>query len=197
MADTGAPWNIPYVTPTDNPRVFPAADEAQALAIAAGLTSASPIKQVVSTTKTDVFSASVATATAVDVTSFSVTITPTSNTSLILVLLTASGGGTADAGQSIILRRDTTSIAIGDAAGNRSRITTGMLASGSTNTVASFSGSVLDAPATSSAVTYSVQLFNNATATATLYLNRATEGGGDVARVARGVSTLTAIEVAA
>jgi hypothetical protein len=27
MADTGAPLNIPFVTPTDNPRVYPASSE--------------------------------------------------------------------------------------------------------------------------------------------------------------------------
>jgi hypothetical protein len=40
MADTGAPWNIPYATPTDLVRGYPAVDEAQALAVASGLTSA-------------------------------------------------------------------------------------------------------------------------------------------------------------
>jgi hypothetical protein len=40
MPDTGAPWNIPYVEPADLVRDYPAADEAQALAIAAGLSSA-------------------------------------------------------------------------------------------------------------------------------------------------------------
>ena len=45
MPDTGAPWNIPYVDDSDLVRDFPTADEAQALAIAAGLTSAAAIKQ--------------------------------------------------------------------------------------------------------------------------------------------------------
>ena len=40
MADTGAPHFIPYVEPTDLVREYPAADEAQALAGAAGLTAA-------------------------------------------------------------------------------------------------------------------------------------------------------------
>jgi hypothetical protein len=40
MPDTGAPFNIPYVSPTSLVRDYPAADEAQALAIASGLTSA-------------------------------------------------------------------------------------------------------------------------------------------------------------
>lgn len=40
MADTGAPWNIPYIEPSDIVRDYPAADEAQALAIAAALSGA-------------------------------------------------------------------------------------------------------------------------------------------------------------
>ena len=42
MADTGAPWNIPYVEPSDLVRDYPAADEAQANAIAAALSAAVP-----------------------------------------------------------------------------------------------------------------------------------------------------------
>lgn len=40
MADTGAPWNIPYVEPADLVRNYPAANELMADAIAAGLSAA-------------------------------------------------------------------------------------------------------------------------------------------------------------
>jgi len=87
MPDTGAPWNIPFVAPTDNPRLFPAADEAQALAIAAGLSAAGYVKQVVfatdSTNRTTT-SASLVSAT------ISVTITPELDDSEIIVIWTGS-----------------------------------------------------------------------------------------------------------
>jgi hypothetical protein len=89
MADTGAPWNIPYVEPTDLVRQYPAADEAQALAIAAGLSAAGNPgigSNVVQTQTTTNFSTSSTSLT--DFTNVEVTITPTSDTSLILVILT-------------------------------------------------------------------------------------------------------------
>ena len=109
MPDTGAPWNIPYVAPTDNPRVYPAADEAQALAIAAGLSSASlvkQVKQVITTTDFTTTSTSF-----VDLTGVSVTITPSDAANRILMQFVASSQNSAGSNSNIFrFRRDTTDI---------------------------------------------------------------------------------------
>ena len=84
MPDTGAPWNIPYVAPTDNPRVYPAADEAQALAVAAGLTDASRIKQVKQVITTANFTTS--STTMVDLTGVTVSLTPQNAANRVMLL---------------------------------------------------------------------------------------------------------------
>jgi len=196
MADTGAPWNIPYVEPADLVRDYPAADEAQALAIAAGLTSASLIKQVVSTTKTDVFSASVAT-TATSSAVISVTITPTSNTSKIFIIaslnIALSAAGVAVSAELFADGSQVTGY-IGDAASNRQRRTTA-----ATDTEFGLQPTVmtlLHSPATASPIAYDVRLSHNSGSTQTVYLNRS-RGDGDNVNGVRGASTITAIEVAA
>jgi hypothetical protein len=109
MPDTGAPWNIPYVAPTDNPRVYPAADEAAALAVAAGLTAAGVVKQVKQViTETDFTTTST---TFVDLTGVSVTITPSDPANRILMEFVCSSQNGAGSQSNIFrFRRDTTNI---------------------------------------------------------------------------------------
>jgi hypothetical protein len=196
MADTGAPWNIPYVEPSDLVRDYPAASEALGTAIAAGLTSAAVIRQVVSSTKTDTFSASVAT-TARSGAAIAVTITPTSNTSKIFFVASLS---LATAGTGIVISSelfaDGSQVTgyIGDGAGSRQRRSTAATDTefGLQPTVLTF----LHSPSTSNAITYDVRLSHNSGSTQTVYLNRS-RGDTDTVNGIRGASTLTAIEVAA
>ena len=97
MADTGAPWNIPFVEPTDLVRDYPAADEAQALAIAAGLTDAFVVNQVV--TATDATDRTTTSSTFVTAT-LSAAITPTASGNVILAFwqFRAQGSRTGAAG---------------------------------------------------------------------------------------------------
>jgi hypothetical protein len=163
MPDTGAPWNIPYVEPADLVRDYPAADEAQALAIAAGLTSAnSVIRQVLQTVKTNTFSTT--SNTFVDVTDVEVTITPTSNTNKVLVICTgvATLDNTGSTRRSIQLRLagGNAGTYVGNAAGSR---TSSFGQSLSVDTFLgredafTFNAVYLDSPATTSAVTYKLQ----------------------------------------
>jgi hypothetical protein len=194
MPDTGAPWNIPYVAPTDNPRVYPAADEAQALAIAAGLDEATIAlgPNVVQTVKTDTFSASVGAGAATDVTGLSVSITPTSATSKVLVMWDLSAFAPA-VGWSVLLKRAGTGISVGDAASGLLSVT----AFGSVNATngretGSGSGMVLDSPGTASSVTYQLAIANPSNGSQTLLVNR--NSNDDRVRAA---SRITVIEVAA
>ena len=198
MPDTGAPWNIPYVAPTDNPRVYPAADEAQALAIAAGLTDASLIKQVVQNLKTDTFSTT--STSFVNVTGASVTITPSTNTSKVLVICYGVLGQdhTGGSPRSIHVRLTggNSSDFVGAAAGSRAQAiataTSQDLFRGD-RTGFSFTATYLDSPATTSAVTYQLQALVNAS---TGYVGRS---GDDTNSLSSGryPTGLIAIEVAA
>lgn len=116
--------------------------------------------QTVSTTKTDSFTTT--SATFVDVTGLSVTITPKFTTSKILI--TAEGGvcqGNNANGTRVNLVRDSVAILQGTGGTyNQSSI----IYSGNQYTITPVTMSTLDAPATTSAITYKVQL--------------ATDGGG-------------------
>jgi hypothetical protein len=109
------------------------------------------ILQVVSTTKTDTFTTTSTSFT--DVTGLSVSITPSSASSKILVVCNVKGsvtGSTFKAG--LRLLRDSTAIAIGDAAGSRSR-GFGQLSAPSYQMLSS-SITFLDSPSSTSSITY-------------------------------------------
>jgi hypothetical protein len=107
--NTGAPWNIPYVEPSDLVRDYPAADEAQALAIAAGLDAASVVVAVSQVmTVTNFTTASTGGA---DLTDVEVTVTPAAATNRFLMMFTAtSQTDTNDARNFFRFRRDSTDL---------------------------------------------------------------------------------------
>ena len=131
----------------------------------------------------------------------SATITPKFNTSKILVQVVfhASIGGNY-AGHYIVLRRGSTDINIGDAAGSRTR---GSLAlqtatfwddnSGANYSMGQASLNFLDSPATTSATTYGLY-HADADGTNNLYVNRS-RTDGDSASYIRVASTITLMEV--
>ena len=190
MADTGAPHFIPYVEPTDLVRDYPAADEAQALAIAAGLTAAGNAgigSNVVSTTKTDPFTTTSTSVT--DVTNLKVDITPTSAASKILVIVSIAldGEGEDFRAAGVTVARDGTNLAT-PASGSPSFAGVGQtrpLRAANSQTF-----HVLDEPNTASEITYQVRAQTNSDLL-TLFVNRNRQ---DVSF--RYNSTITAIEVA-
>ncbi len=157
---------------------------------------AGSVLQVVSTTKTDTFSASISGSgtSPVTITGFSASITPRSASSKILVLATLNLSASVN-NATVIMQRDSTSIAIGDADGSRQRVSTG---AGAISGYDHYAVSVnhLDSPLTTSTVQYSF-LLNNALngATSTVYVNR-TATDADATTVPRMVSSITLIEVA-
>jgi hypothetical protein len=196
MPDTGAPWNIPYVEASDLVRDYPAADEAQALAIAAGLTSVSVVRQVVQTIKTDTFSM---TDTAyAEVTGLTVAITPESASNKVLVVcsvplgFTTSGGGGSPTGELSIFRGNT-NLAVPSSPGSRIPAMHSTVATTGSMEAANFA--FLDSPATTSSTTYGVRLRRSPNG-GTIYVNRTSLDDDDATR-ARGVATITAIEVIA
>lgn len=144
------------------------------------------VLQVVSTAKTDSFSA--ASTSYTDITGLSATITPSSSSSKILISANTNGSIVAY----IQLLRDSTAIFIGDTAGSRVRATQAIYAAApNIPTAASFI--YLDSPSTTSAITYKLQ---GRAESGTFYINRGstdTDAGTSYPRTA---SSITVMEIA-
>jgi hypothetical protein len=156
------------------------------------------ILQVVSTAKTDTFSASVASGNFSAVTGLSASITPASASNKILVtthlhlsMNTASGTG------SYRIMRGATPVGVGDLAGSRGQQTAALNNyDNDTGDIANVSMTFLDSPATTSATTYSVEFYTYTGTTQTLYLNRSQLDANNSFGV-RPISTITVMEVSA
>ena len=154
------------------------------------------IIQVKSVTKTDTFSKASGGGTSfVDVTGLSVSITPTRSDSKILVCYDM--GWSSDSGHcSCRMMRDSTPIKIGDAVGNRTRVTGQMHHAGSNDQydIEQVSGTFLDSPATTSSVTYKMQVGTPYDSSYSVFVNYHYEDS-DASWVGRGASTITVMEV--
>jgi hypothetical protein len=154
---------------------------------------AGSVLQVVQSVKTD--TASTSSASWSDITGMSVSITPASSSNKILVFADINFG-TNDNSCFLFFKlvRGSTDIYVGDAAGSRTRITTGSASSGVSNT--SHCGiNYLDSPATTSSTTYKIQWYNQ-NPSFTSYLNRSFGDANDPA-LSRNPSSITVMEIAA
>ena len=153
------------------------------------------IIQVKSTTKTDTFLKAAGGGTSfVDVTGLSVSITPTRSDSKILVMYDMNW--TSTVGHiSCRLMRDSTAIKIGDASSNRTQVT-GQVHRSSDDEydLENVAGTFLDSPATTSAVTYKMQVGSPYNTNYTIYVNYHYESD-DASWEGRGASTITVMEV--
>jgi len=194
-------YSWPY--PDDTDPVANGAQDIEDLALAvettvSGLTQGK-ILQVVSTTKTDTFSASVAgSGGSTSVTGLTATITPASASNKVLVLATITGASSQNYAATIVaLTRGGTAIGVGDTAGSRTSVTGGTQARlTNDNDVAQATVVYLDSPSSTSALTYGIDVYNFNASTATLYVNRA-DDDNDVANRTRSSSTITVMEVSA
>ena len=145
---------------------------------------AGTVLQVVSTTKTDVFSTS--TGSFIDVTGLAATITPTSSTSKILVQVVITVG-VAGGNCRFNLVRNSTNIAT--STGGNTLNDTLLANQGGAYNMQTLPIMFLDSPAATSATTYKIQI--NASSSP-MYINaRATD------QYYGGISTITAMEIAA
>jgi hypothetical protein len=156
------------------------------------------ILQVVSTTKTDTFSASVSLGSTTAITGLSATITPTLATSKVLVMLTHYGSSDGTSIVNVVnLTRGGTAIATGDTAGSRTSASGGFYyywnVSQGVSQIMPLAINYLDSPATTSATTYGVEWVGIGN---TQYLNRS-NGDADAVYQFRLASTITVMEVAA
>ena len=161
--------------------------------VAAALPAGS-VLQVVSATKTDTFSTT--SSTFVDVTGLSATITPRSTSSTILVNFSVNRGAAGAAISGFQILRGATAICIGDAAGSRTRATTGAYPSNGDTVSSIITSSMiyLDSPSTTSATTYKIQVKSDLSST-TIYVNR-NQIDGDSSSYLRAASTITVMEIA-
>jgi hypothetical protein len=141
--------------------------------------SAGKVLQVVSTTKSDVFTTT--SGSYVDVTGLSVTITPKFSTSKILVIANLSYSASAGRDGAFQIVRDSTVIPTG--------VTGSVLNGAYSYAMFSVAQSYLDSPATTSATTYKIQVYVSAE---TIYVNRRALDTSFT-----GQSTITVMEIAA
>jgi hypothetical protein len=188
MADTGAPWNLPYPLGTDLVRDGAQAIQDLAEAAATGLSNIPVLagigSNVVQAGKANTFS--IASTTFTDVTGLSLSFTPTLASSRVLLLVSVTGVADSTGGAAAWLRvlRNSTAIGVGDAATAVSFI---FDQSSSVNAGFGAGVTILDSPSTTSAITYKVQMRHTS---GTVFVNRSQNGN------ARSFSSITAIEVA-
>ena len=162
-----------------------------------GMTSASvpsgSVIQVVSVTKTDTFSTT--SGSYVDLTGLSVSITPSSTSSKILITGSVCWGTSDVVPYQMFFKlvRDSTSIGIADADGNRSRCTFGAQGIYQTDSVHYAPINFLDTPSTISATVYKIQCY--AEGGRTLWINRGAESDGNNSVTARFTSSITVQEI--
>ena len=155
---------------------------------------AGSVLQVVSTTKSDTWSASLPNW--ADITGLSATITPTSSSSKILVMAVVSYMTTGGASNGYRLVRGSTPISIADAAGSRPLFSsTNQDGNVNTSWVLSCPANYLDSPATTSATTYKIQAFG--TYAGTFYVNFQSANRDSSQYDARTVSSITLMEIKA
>jgi hypothetical protein len=154
------------------------------------------ILQVLSVAKTDTFSTT--SASFVDITDLSLTITPSSTSSKVLLLayLPLGVSDVSEAATLIQFTGGNSGTFIGDSASSRTRVAgIGGIRENTQNTSLIFNATptFLDSPATTSAVTYKVQMRRGSAGTA--FLNR-TGPDADTASYARPAASFTVMEVA-
>ena len=149
------------------------------------------VLQCVSTNKLDTFTST--STSFIDITSFSVDITPSATTSKVLVIANVAHSDGGDRSY-LQLVRDSTAIAIGDAAGSRPRISGGAVHSMTTYSIYNTAINYLDSPSSTSAVTYKIQARSLGS---TLYINRSEADRDNADYDPRAACTITAIEIGA
>jgi len=172
-------------TPTSLPATFVAGNVLTAAQMN-DLRGAFRILQVVSTTKTDAFTAT--SSSFVDVTGVSQAITPSSASNKVLVVVSGVIGCNANSSVRMNLVRDTTAIAQSTGSGTAEQ--TVSVYSGAANFGDSFSIVYLDSPATTSSTTYKIQVA--ALSTNTVVVGRLGVNGNYGSS-----TTITAMEVSA
>ena len=198
MADTGAPWNLPYPLPTDLVRDGAQAIEDLAEATADGLSAAGGLVAVKSAIFTGTQEESVAASANFVVTDLEIThaLADASNKLIISAFLGSAGNTDGRGPVGIAVHDGTELIAIGDAEASRTRVTAGgFITTTSSNSVVTMpSMTIVHTPNTTDSKTYTVRAINIRAETRTLYINRSVADGTSASNQ-RTVSSLVIQEV--
>lgn len=150
------------------------------------------VLQVVQTVKTDTYSSAPG-AVWTDITGLSVAITPSSSSNKVMIFFSVHGT-TANLSYVRIVR-DSTAIGIGETSGSRVSCTVGSFSNtGDNNRCYEFGTNFLDSPATTSSVTYKLQV--QCETSNTFYLNRSIADQNNTAGF-RPISQITVMEIKA
>ena len=154
------------------------------------------ILQVVSTTKTDVFSESLAFNT-LSADAMSLSITPSSASNKILISINSFIGCSSSVRTNATIYKAGSVLtgSIGDADGSKNR-TSFQASNANTARGNTAGGTYLDTAGSTSAITYSIRLSHGGNSTQTIYLNRV-HSEADSGAYFRNASTITLTEVAA
>jgi len=154
------------------------------------------ILQVVTATKTDTFSHNLSTW--VDVTDMTVTVTPAASSSRFLILSSVNFGTNGTSGYVYFRFHSSAAsgaVFIGDTAGSRERVSWGGSENTAQDTMGKLHLSFVDSPATASAVTYKLQIYDQAPAYI-VYVNK-NYVDADNNSYTRGASSITVLEIGA
>lgn len=164
-----------------------------------GTPSTGSVLQIVSTTLTTIWSASVASGATADITGLSASITPKSTTSKVFVAANVHGlidvSGSYRPYFAVQLKRGSTLIGGGTTAGSRVSVIAGGGYSGVNDQNANISFNYLDSPATTASTTYQVVAFNPFGGTYNLIVNQQ-QSDSNTSTTMRFSSTITVMEVA-
>ena len=153
------------------------------------------VLQVLNVIKTDTFTSTTAN-TWLDITGLSISITPISSTNKILVIYTVAAASVYGTnGTALQVTRNGTAIGVGTTATGNQYNAGIALSSPDSNWANTNTQSILDAPATTSAVTYTVQGRLATGGGGTLLINR-TAGDSNNGYIGRFASTITVMEIA-
>jgi hypothetical protein len=162
------------------------------LAKTAVTTSSGAVLQVVSAVKTD--TETISTLTYTNITGLTRAITPSSASNKVLVIATVSAQSSGNTTTAMRIARDGTGIFVGDAAGSRTQTSVPLFQF--TSTMGVMQPIVfLDSPATTSSVTYSVQVRTAYHTAYPLYINFTGQNDSNASDVGRSASSITCMEV--
>tara|TARA_R100000278_G_scaffold32930_1_gene29908 strand:+ start:794 stop:1411 length:618 start_codon:yes stop_codon:yes gene_type:complete len=196
-ASGGGSFSLQAPSSSSNDRVITLPDVANGTLLTTQSTGLGKILQVVSTTKTDVFSESSLASGAFSGDAMSLSITPSNASNKILIVVNCFVGCAAAnrINATIYKAGSVLTGAIGDADGSKNRTTfQSHLASVARGNMVG--GTYEDTAGGTSAITYSIRLSHGSSSAATVYLNRtSTESDND--DYSRSISTITLMEVSA
>jgi hypothetical protein len=172
------------------------------IAIGSGvtMTGAGRILQVVSVTKSDTYSESIAgnTMSSTNITGLTASLTPASTSNKILItgsIATGRDSNDSNSGVGVAMFRGGSLVGVGDAASSRTRVTSMSHHAADLN-ITTVPINFLDSPSSTSEQTYTFRFLNADGSTSNITLNKS-ESDADAAYAGRAISTITLMEIVA